>query len=199
MNKSELIARLEGHLGGRSAAAAALDSVLGEITRAVAAGERVTLTGFGTFERVERPARTGRNPRTGEPLELAASATPKFHPGAALRSAVAGTTVPDAAVARTTPAAPTTTPPGARGSRAAAASAPSGAVRRVRSAVRRVPAAVTPPASSDVEAAGTSSKHATVVNPAKSKAPKSPKDGKSAKPSKKSAKAAKASGKKKKK
>lgn len=92
MNKTELLAQLEGRLGSRSAAASALDSVLGEIQRAVAAGERVTLTGFGTFDRVERPARAGRNPRTGEVIQIAASAAPRFHPGTGLRAAVAATT-----------------------------------------------------------------------------------------------------------
>jgi DNA-binding protein HU-beta len=64
--------------------------VLGEIQAAVSRGERVTLTGFGTFEPVERPARTGRNPRTGGTLEIAASTTPRFRAGATLRAAVAG-------------------------------------------------------------------------------------------------------------
>ena len=92
MNRTDLLLLLERRLGSRQAAAAALDGVLDEIQRAVAAGERVTLTGFGTFERVERPARTGRNPRTGAALEIAASAAPRFHAGAALRAAVSGTT-----------------------------------------------------------------------------------------------------------
>ena len=90
MNKSELLAQLEARLGSRGAAAVALDSVLGEIQAAVSRGERVTLTGFGTFEPVERPARTGRNPRTGGPLQIAASTTPRFRAGATLKAAVAG-------------------------------------------------------------------------------------------------------------
>ena len=161
MNKSELLARLQGPLGGHQAAAAALDSVLGAITAAVAAGERVTLTGFGTFERVERPARTGRNPRTGDPLVIAASAAPRFHPGTALRAAVAGTTVAGTTVSSTAAAASTTTPHGARGSRAAAASAPSPAVRRVRTAVRRVaaPVAAQPTSSNELAAPDPQGKH----------------------------------------
>lgn len=99
MNKTELLSQLEGRLGSRRAAIDALESVLAEIQRAVAAGERVTLTGFGTFERVERAARTGRNPRTGAAIEIAASATPRFHPGASLRAAVAGTAVAGTAIA----------------------------------------------------------------------------------------------------
>ena len=90
MNKSELLAQLAARLGSRGAAAVALDTVLGEIQAAVSRGERVTLTGFGTFEPVRRPARTGRNPRTGGPLQIAASTTPHFRAGATLKAAVAG-------------------------------------------------------------------------------------------------------------
>lgn len=90
MNKTEMVTLLEGRLGSRGAAAAALDAVLDEITQAVASGERVTLTGFGTFERVERPARIGRNPRTGTAIEIPAAAAPRFHAGSHLRAAVAG-------------------------------------------------------------------------------------------------------------
>jgi DNA-binding protein HU-beta len=103
VNKNELLARLEARLGSRRAAAAALDSVLTEIQGAVADGERVTLTGFGTFERVQRSARTGRNPRTGAAIEIAASAAPRFHPGSGLRAAVAGTSPGRRAVAATAP------------------------------------------------------------------------------------------------
>ena len=92
MNKTEMVTLLEVRLGNRSAAVAALDAVLDEITHAVASGERVTLTGFGTFERVERPARIGRNPRTGTAIEIPAAAAPRFHAGSNLRAAVAGPT-----------------------------------------------------------------------------------------------------------
>ena len=67
----------------------AVDAVLDEITAALAAGERVTLTGFGTFEAAGRAARTGRNPRTGESLDVAATTVARFHPGATLRARVA--------------------------------------------------------------------------------------------------------------
>ncbi|WP_165372849.1 HU family DNA-binding protein [Pengzhenrongella frigida] len=90
MNKTEMLTLLESRLGSRGAAVAALDAVLDEIQHAVASGERVTLTGFGTFERVERPARIGRNPRTGTAIEIPAAATPRFHAGSVLRAAVAG-------------------------------------------------------------------------------------------------------------
>jgi DNA-binding protein HU-beta len=64
--------------------------VLGEITAALAAGEKVTLVGFGSFEPVARGARTARNPRTGETVPVAATTVPRFHPGAGLRTAVDG-------------------------------------------------------------------------------------------------------------
>jgi DNA-binding protein HU-beta len=90
LNKTEMVTLLEGRLGSKGAAVAALDAVLDEITHAVASGERVTLTGFGTFERVERPARIGRNPRTGTAIEIPAAAAPRFHAGSSLRAAVSG-------------------------------------------------------------------------------------------------------------
>ena len=179
MNKTELLAQLESRLGSRQAAAAALDSVLTEIQDAVAAGSRVTLTGFGTFERVERPARTGRNPRTGATIEIAASAAPRFHPGAGLRAAVAGST------------------PGAR---AVSASASSGTTVRVASPARAARAPRIEPGkpvkTAKVGAGGSKAKNVAPEKAAKSStAVKSTKSAKSAKDSKpaKSAKQAKAS------
>ncbi len=98
MNKTEMLAELERRLGSHGAAVSALDAVLDTLQEAVAVGDKVTLTGFGTFERVTRPARTGRNPRTGEPLEIAATWLPHFRAGTGLRAAVAaGTTTRPAA------------------------------------------------------------------------------------------------------
>ena len=87
MNKSELVARLTERLGGdRAMATAAVNGVLEEIQGSVASGERVSLTGFGTFDRRERAARTGRNPQTGASIQLAASVSPVFRPGTGFRS-----------------------------------------------------------------------------------------------------------------
>jgi DNA-binding protein HU-beta len=87
VNKSELVTRLAERLGGdRALAAAAVNGVLEEIQGRVANGERVSLTGFGTFDRRERAARTGRNPQTGATIQLAASVSPVFRPGAGFRS-----------------------------------------------------------------------------------------------------------------
>ena len=87
MNKSELVARLTERLGGdRTMATAAVNGVLEEIQGSVASGERVSLTGFGTFDRRERAARMGRNPQTGATIQLAASVAPVFRPGTGFRS-----------------------------------------------------------------------------------------------------------------
>src|SRR5690242_1508540 len=73
LNKSEFIEALSGRLGDNKTSAAALDAVVGEIERSVSSGDKVNITGFGVFERRERAARTGRNPRTGEPIKVAKS------------------------------------------------------------------------------------------------------------------------------
>ena len=87
MNKSELVSRLTERLGGdRTIATAAVNGVLAEIEASVARGERVSLLGFGTFDRRERAARTGRNPQTGATIQLPASVAPVFRPGAGFRS-----------------------------------------------------------------------------------------------------------------
>ncbi|CAM2959942.1 MULTISPECIES: HU family DNA-binding protein [Dermacoccus] len=81
MNKADLVDRLEERLGSKRAALEAVEAVVDVIIREVAAGNKVGITGFGTFERVDRAARTGRNPRTGEAVHIDATAVPKFTPG----------------------------------------------------------------------------------------------------------------------
>ncbi|MBQ3880690.1 MAG: HU family DNA-binding protein [Oscillospiraceae bacterium] len=89
MNKTELVKKVaeEAQLTQKQAAAA-LESVIGAIESAVAAGEKVTLPGFGTFEKRFREARTGRNPRTGEATQIAASSAPAFKAGKAFKDQV---------------------------------------------------------------------------------------------------------------
>jgi DNA-binding protein HU-beta len=60
------------------------------VVKAVAKGDQVTLVGFGTFKSAKRAARTGKNPKTGEPLKIAATTVPKFTAGASFKAAVAG-------------------------------------------------------------------------------------------------------------
>ncbi|MEI1680887.1 HU family DNA-binding protein [Acinetobacter baumannii] len=89
MNKSELIKHIASSASLTQAqATAALNAVESGISKALAAGEDVALIGFGTFSVKERAARTGRNPKTGEELQIAASKVPSFKAGKALREAV---------------------------------------------------------------------------------------------------------------
>ena len=90
MNKAQLIDKLSGQLGSRKAATDAVDAVVDTITRAVASGERVAITGFGVFEKVARPARTGRNPRTGEAVKIKKTTVPKFKAGQGFKDVVSG-------------------------------------------------------------------------------------------------------------
>jgi DNA-binding protein HU-beta len=91
VNKSQLIDTLAARYeGNRKAAAHALESVLDTITREVAKGEKVAITGFGSFEKRVRDARWVRNPRTGERIKAKKTAIPKFNPGADLKAVVSG-------------------------------------------------------------------------------------------------------------
>ena len=92
MNKSELIDALAGQLDvGKREAAEAVEAILETITRAIVAGEKVAITGFGIFEKVERGARVARNPRTGATVRVKKTNVPKFRPGAELKAFVSGT------------------------------------------------------------------------------------------------------------
>lgn len=85
VNKAELVLALENTLGSRKAATDALDAVLDSIVREVAKGGKVAITGFGTFQKVARAARTGRNPRTGESVDVDEKWVPFFKTGKELR------------------------------------------------------------------------------------------------------------------
>lgn len=91
MNKSELIDQATSSTGlSKSEVSKVLDGVLTTISDAVTSGDKVAISGFGTFERRERAARTGRNPQTGEELQVAASKAPAFKPAKAFKDAVNG-------------------------------------------------------------------------------------------------------------
>ncbi|MEJ7630738.1 MAG: HU family DNA-binding protein, partial [Nocardioidaceae bacterium] len=92
MNKSQLIEALAGHFeGNKKQAGDALQAILDTVTREVAKGEKVAITGFGAFEKVVRPSRMVRNPRTGERKRAKKSAVPKFKAGAEFKGVVSGT------------------------------------------------------------------------------------------------------------
>ncbi len=89
MNKSELIEAIAASADlPKAGASKALDAMLDTITEALVAGDQVALLGFGTFSVKERSARTGRNPKTGEPIEIPASKNPSFKAGKAFKDAV---------------------------------------------------------------------------------------------------------------
>lgn len=89
MNRSDLTTAISEKTGlSASQAQAALDATTEAIVSAVAAGDKVTLPGFGTFEARERAARTGRNPQTGATLEIAAGRSPAFKPGTQFKDRV---------------------------------------------------------------------------------------------------------------
>lgn len=90
MNKSELIASIAAKADlSQAAAGRALDAATSAIVEAVAAGDSVSLIGFGAFRPAERAAREGKNPKTGEPLKIPAATVPKFSAGSAFKAAVA--------------------------------------------------------------------------------------------------------------
>lgn len=91
MNKTELVAKTQENIDinvSKKDLTTIVDGVIKSITDELIAGGKVQLVGFGTFEVVERAAREGRNPLTGEALHIEASKAPKFKPGKALKDAV---------------------------------------------------------------------------------------------------------------
>ena len=89
MNKSELVARIAEQSGlKKTEAEKAVKAFIDTVTAEMKKGEKVQLVGFGTFEVATRPAREGRNPRTGENMKIKASKAPKFKAGKALKDAI---------------------------------------------------------------------------------------------------------------
>jgi DNA-binding protein HU-beta len=91
IGKTELQQQVAEEAGlNKAQAARAVDAVLESISNALANGEEVRLTGFGNFRVTNTAARTGRNPRTGESINIAAGKRPAFSPGSRLKQAVSG-------------------------------------------------------------------------------------------------------------
>ena len=89
MTKAELIDAMAASAAiSKTAAEAALQGLLGSVQAALKKGDKVTLTGFGTFSVGARAARTGRNPQTGESITIKAAKVPRFKPGTELKAAV---------------------------------------------------------------------------------------------------------------
>ncbi|MEU3347859.1 HU family DNA-binding protein [Streptomyces sp. NPDC006700] len=90
MNKAQLVEAIADKMGGRQQAADAVDAVLDAVVRAVVAGDRVSVTGFGSFEKVDRPARYARNPQTGERVRVKKTSVPRFRAGQGFKDLVSG-------------------------------------------------------------------------------------------------------------
>ncbi|MEU5347476.1 HU family DNA-binding protein [Streptomyces sp. NPDC020766] len=90
MNKAQLVEAIADKVGGRQQAAEAVDAVLDAIVRAVVSGDRVSVTGFGSFEKVDRPARYARNPQTGERVRVKKTSVPRFRAGQGFKDLVSG-------------------------------------------------------------------------------------------------------------
>ncbi|MDN3554992.1 HU family DNA-binding protein [Halomonas maura] len=89
MNKSELIEAIAASADiPKAAASRALDAMVESVADSLKKGDSVSLVGFGTFTVKERAARTGRNPQTGEPIEISAAKVPSFKAGKALKDSV---------------------------------------------------------------------------------------------------------------
>ena len=88
MNKGDLINEVAEVLSSKKDAQNAVECMVTTITKALERGDSVSLVGFGTFKVVDRKARKGRNPQTGEEITIKAAKSPKFVPGKALKTAV---------------------------------------------------------------------------------------------------------------
>jgi len=90
VNKAELIEAITDRVGDKKTASAAVEAIVETVTGAVAKGEKVVLAGFGVFEKVDRAARTARNPSTGATVKLKKTSVPKFRPGQGFKDVVSG-------------------------------------------------------------------------------------------------------------
>jgi DNA-binding protein HU-beta len=90
MNKGDLIDAISTRMGDKKTAAEAVNAVLDTIQTTVAKGDKVSITGFGVFEKSIRPARTARNPATGAAIKVPKTSVPKFRAGADFKAMVNG-------------------------------------------------------------------------------------------------------------
>ena len=171
MNKSQLIDALaQRYEGNRKAAAHALESVLDTITREVAKGEKVAITGFGSFEKRVREARWVRNPQTGERIKAKKKAVPKFSPGADLKNVVSGAKkLPKLTLAASGSAAKKAAASGAAAASAAKKAAPTKKATATKSAAAKkaAPAKKTAAKSTPAKKTTTAKKTAAKSTPAK--------------------------------
>jgi DNA-binding protein HU-beta len=142
VNKSQLIDALAARYeGNRKQAQHALDSVLDTITREVAKGEKVAITGFGSFEKRVREARWVRNPQTGARIKAKKTAVPKFTAGADLKNVVSGAKkLPKLTIAASTAAAKKATAPAKKAASSARKAAPAKKAPAKKAPAKKAPA-----------------------------------------------------------
>jgi len=181
VNKAELIEAVTARVGDKRTATAAVEAVLAVVQRTVTAGEKVALSGFGVFEKVERAARTARNPATGAAVQLAATSVPRFRPGQGFKDVVTGArellAEPAAGSAPLTPRAPVVrrTAPVAVEAAAVAEAVVEAPVRAAVKAVKAVSALAKKPAPAAKKPAPAKVTKVTKVTKVKVKAKPEPK------------------------
>jgi len=138
VNRADLIDAIRDRMGvEKKTAEHAVDAVLDTITRAVAKGEKVAITGFGVFEKVDRAARIGRNPRTGATVRVKKTSVPKFRPGTQFKGVVSGAIKMGKVADAATKAAAKSTAASARTTAKTAAKAPAKAATAARGAAKK--------------------------------------------------------------
>jgi DNA-binding protein HU-beta len=174
VNKSQLIDTLSARFeGNRKAAAHALDSVLDTITREVAKGEKVAITGFGSFEKKVRDARWVRNPATGQRMKAKKKAVPNFKPGAQLKDVVSGAKkLPKLTLAAVESAAPASAQPAIAAAAKRASSATSSAKKVAKKAATKATAKKSSAKKAATKKAAPAKKAAAKKAPAKKAAAK---------------------------
>jgi DNA-binding protein HU-beta len=148
VNKAELIDALAVRLGDKKTATSALEALLDEIQRTVAKGGKISLAGFGVFEKRARAARTARNPRTGEAVKVKKTNVPAFRAGQGFKDVVAGkkkvaAAPKKAAAKKTTTAKATTAKKAATTKKAAPAAAKRTATKKATTAKKTTAKATT--------------------------------------------------------
>jgi len=145
VNKAQLIDRLSVQLGSKKAATDAVEAVIDTVTRAVASGERVAITGFGVFEKVARPACTGRNPRTGAAVKIKKTSVPKFKAGQSFKDVVSGAKkLPKAAASAARSATGTAAPAKKTATKTTAKKAPAKKATAKKTTAKKAPAKKAP-------------------------------------------------------
>ncbi len=172
MNRAELIDAIRDRLGvDKRAAEHAVDAVFDTILRAVAQGEKVALSGFGVFEKVDRAARTGRNPRTGETVKVKKTSVPKFRPGTQFKGVVSGAVKLGKVADAATKAAAKSTVATARSTARTAAAGPGKASKAARGAAKKATTAKRAPVKKATTAKKATTKKATAKKAPAKKAP----------------------------